>query len=74
MYTTDATLPDEEWTVEEVPGDRTSVSLRDLEEKLHYYIKILAKRESGESMISSTSVYETPYGMFALSKDTVRVS
>lgn len=66
MYSTDATLPDEEWTVEEVPGGQTSVTLRDLEEKAHYYIKISAKRESGESMISSTSVYETPYGTFAL--------
>lgn len=63
LYTTDPTLQDDQWSVEEVLADRTTAILRDLELRRTHYFKIRAQRRSGEMTTSKTSAYETPFGI-----------
>lgn len=66
FYTTDATEPDSEWVVEEVRGDRLSVTIRDLTPETTYYFRIRARNSVGQGPMSPTVIFRTPRSQLVL--------
>jgi len=63
LYTTDPSLPDDRWSVKQVPSDQTSTVLRDLPAERTHYFKVRSQGASGKQMVSSTSVFKTTSGI-----------
>lgn len=60
FYTQDATMKDRDWVVEGVPGDRLSITIKDLSLETTYYFKVQAHNSIGYGPSSSTIVFQTP--------------
>lgn len=53
-------MKDRDWVVEGVPGDRLSVTIKDLSLETTYYFKVQAHNNIGYGPSSSTIVFQTP--------------
>ncbi len=60
FYTTDSTQRDRDWVVEDIRGDRLSVTIVDLSPETTYYFKVQARNSVGSGPSSPTVIYRTP--------------
>jgi neogenin len=60
FYTTDSTQRDRDWVVEDVRGDRLSITVIDLSPETTYYFKVQARNSVGNGPSSPTVIFRTP--------------
>ncbi|GLH00170.1 Contactin [Gryllus bimaculatus] len=59
LYTTDSSLPDREWVVEGIVGDRMTTTVKSLTPETTYYFKIQARNSKGYGPFSSVVSFTT---------------
>lgn len=60
FFAVDASLPDHEWVVEGVPGDRLTSVIRDLSLDTVYYVRVQARNANGYGPMTPSVAFRTP--------------
>ena len=60
FFAVDASLPDHEWGVEGVPGDRLTSVIRDLSLDTVYYVRVQARNANGYGPMTPSVSFRTP--------------